>query len=247
MSHEQGLDGGASERESGVDANTGTNQRGSGETASLSPESAASDIGARAAEVKRARPGASDYSAQFESLVDFAQERGFYETRLIREPKFGSGNEHEVWYDEDSSRIIKATYPNKFGFTIGAGRDATPVQYLDRLALQNEVFGDEICVEGVANELGRIRIVTSQPYIEGRPATAQEMEEEFDRLGFRPLTVDGNEIWYRLPDGVMAFDAHPRNFLTDDSGTVHPIDVNMVHVDPDLKARLDRQLPPDEG
>ena len=71
------------------------------------------------------------------------------------------GEEHRVWLDEDGRRYFKATFPGKFAFTIilrpeGTPdlTEGTPLDYLERLLLQNSIFGDSIALEGVAEEEG---------------------------------------------------------------------------------------------
>ncbi|MEO6784924.1 MAG: hypothetical protein ABI318_02220 [Chthoniobacteraceae bacterium] len=66
-----------------------------------------------------------------------------------------STSEHEVWYRESDNRAVKRTWPGFFGQVPiwKAGRldraPATPVQYLERQRLQNEVFDGDIVLEGV--------------------------------------------------------------------------------------------------
>ena len=205
-------------------------------------ELAADDIARGAAAVRRVRADASDYSAEFESLIDFAQRLGFCEDERLTAPPDTRGHEHEVWFSERDRRVLKATYPNKFGLTLGVHRDATPSQYLRRLALQNRVFDDDIRLIGVWNDRGRLRIVTSQPMIEGRTATDAEMEATLITLRFVPLFADADPLWYRPADRVLAFDAHPRNFVITPAGMVIPIDVNLVSASDDIAARLDAEL-----
>ncbi len=94
------------------------------------------------------------------------------------------GEEHRVWPAPDNTRYWKATYPGCAGFTvisiedIGGPPDLTtalPLEYLERLLLQNQLFGDEIRLEGVAVEGGKTVIITSQPVLIGEPANEEDI------------------------------------------------------------------------
>src|ERR1043166_5007013 len=84
------------------------------------------------------------------------------------------GEEHRVWPAPDRARYWKATYPGCSGFTVIALSEvgnqpdltpALPLEYLERLILQNQLFGDDIRLEGIALEEGKTVIVTSQPVL----------------------------------------------------------------------------------
>jgi hypothetical protein len=63
-------------------------------------------------------------------------------------------------------------------------RDATPFEYLSRLVLFNRTFGDDIQLEGIICDPGRVAIVTSQPVIRGRAATPAELKGAMENWGF---------------------------------------------------------------
>ena len=80
----------------------------------------------------------------------------------------GGGQEHRVWHDLQRKCYMKATYAGRYGWVaaldyrfnkrtqedephIGMG-DALPLEYLDRLVLQNEVFRDDIRLEGFSHD-----------------------------------------------------------------------------------------------
>ena len=84
------------------------------------------------------------------------------------------GEEHRLWLAEEGQRYFKATFPGRCGFAViltHAGvpdlADATPLEYLERLILQNRVFGDKVRLEGITQEPGGTAIVTSQPHLWG--------------------------------------------------------------------------------
>lgn len=124
---------------------------------------------------------------------------------------------------------------------------ALPLEYLERLLLQNSLFGDRIEFEGIAQEKGQLVIVTSQPTLLGEPVTYEEMTAFMRKLWFQPLTGlslgrPGSLAFYRDLDEVAAFDAHPGNFVKDDNGVVLPIDLILVRAGEPLQKALQAHL-----
>ena len=114
------------------------------------------------------------------------------------------------------------------------------MEYLDRLLLQNSIFGDRITLEGVAQEDGQLVIVTAQPTMIGSDVDKDEMLAFMAKLWFQLLTGlslgrPGALAFYRDLDEVAACDAHPGNFVKDDNGVVLPIDLVMVRADAALQ------------
>jgi len=163
------------------------------------------------------------------------------------------GQEHRVWFSESAGRYYKATHAGRYGWYafvdsrydkrtqedelfIGMG-GATPLQYLDRLLLQNEVFADEIRLEGMWIEAEGLAILTSQPFIAGSPVKPAEILESMEMLGFEripglPANADDCFSFYHRATRVGAFDAHTLNFVREHlSGDIVPIDLVMVRAD----------------
>lgn len=69
---------------------------------------------------------------------------------------------------------------------IGMG-DATPLEYLDRLALQNEVFEDDIRLESLAIELEGLAILTTQPFICGGQAKPAKILCAMSQISFERI------------------------------------------------------------
>ena len=165
-----------------------------------------------------------------------------------------AGEEHRVWLDTRSQRYFKATHAGRFGFAIIALPDGTveltggtPLEYLERLLLQNSLFGDRIHLEGVAIESGKTVVLTSQPNVAGQAVTADDMLAFMAKLWFQSLRGlslgrPGALAFYRDLDEVAAFDAHPGNFVKDDNGVVLPIDLVMVRADDELQKALKPHL-----
>ena len=156
--------------------------------------------------------------------------------------------------DTRSQRYFKATHAGRFGFAIIALPDGTveltggtPLEYLERLLLQNSLFGDRIRLEGVAMESGKTVVLTSQPNVAGQAVTTDDMLAFMAKLWFQPLRGlslgrPGALAFYRDLDEVAAFDAHPGNFVKDDNGVVLPIDLVMVRADDELQKALKPHL-----
>lgn len=169
------------------------------------------------------------------------------------------GGEHIVHFSQERSRVIKIAHSNSYGFVVDEEllmdswtlmmrpqlkhRRALPSEYLFRWALLDAVFGLVTTFEGTRQIAGgELSLVISQPFIgvEDRDDDVPEWHEVNQFLiayGF--LKVDDRHIaeslikgavWYRQNDGVLLSDVFPRNFRSDATGAVIPIDlvVNIV-------------------
>lgn len=133
-----------------------------------------------------------------------------------------------------------------------AGPDLTyalPSEYLARLALSNDLFGDDVRLEGIAREVGELVVFTSQPTIVGEAARPDEiiafMEKRWlRRIGGEALGHAGALSFYRDLDQVAVFDAHPANVLKDDAGRILPIDLIAIRASESLAVQLDKLAPP---
>lgn len=157
-----------------------------------------------------------------------------------------------MWLNPEGTRVFKATHPGKAGFTVVALPEtngqpeltaALPLEYLERILLQNQLFGDDLKLEGLAGEPGGVSIVTSQPVLVGVAPTPAEITAFPQQLWFQPLTGlqlghPGALAFYRDLDEVAVFDAHVANFVKDTNGTVLPIDLILVRADAALQRAL---------
>lgn len=114
----------------------------------------------------------------------------------------------------------------KKGVTLGS---ATPAEYADRWQLFNDVFGDDVRVEGYSRRPdGSLGLVVSQQHVLGRPTSEVEMVNYLHTLGFEQATNPhglNGWSWIRHSDDVVLADVKPDNFRTDDKGRVHALDV----------------------
>lgn len=101
-------------------------------------------------------------------------------------------------------------------------RAATPSEYLERLRLANEKFGDAIRFLGVLERADGWSLVTSQPNVPGGPPTAREVEQFFRANGFRQVN---EKTWFRAADRLLVGDAHVANLKRTKAGDIVPFDL----------------------
>jgi Serine/Threonine/Tyrosine Kinase found in polyvalent proteins len=184
---------------------------------------------------------------QLESLALEAERKG----RLYAEPdqlRIG-GVEHDVLPDPESGTILKFTKQDRaayaVNFDLGTPRmePALPLEYLDRLMLQNEIFGDNLRFVGIVGRVGNRRIVTRQDLVEGRPARWEEIILMMNDLGFTKLRHNhgiGYENSYAfVRDDAVVFDLRPANVFVTDDGIIVPIDSIPVKLPSGKRAFFD--------
>lgn len=145
------------------------------------------------------------------------------------------GQEHDIWNWGD--RVVKVTRDGIFGLAPGLelalvsssedGRrfqlwEASPLEYLERLQLQNLLVpGLNMLVGVVAESDGNVAIVTAQPRFEIASVTEAEIDAWFAGLDFQKVTASG---YYRAADNLAVFDAHAKNLVRFED-TLIPFDV----------------------
>lgn len=173
---------------------------------------------------------------QWSCLLEWAEAAGKILPLEFPAPDREGGREHDVSLHEPSGRWIKHTKPSACGFTVSWSDDgrpylhnARPLDYLQRLLWQNEALGDDVHFVGLWPERPhRWRIVTTQPGLQGVPATLEELSAAFVAAGFHLLPWRGlgyqDSLSFRL-DGFDLWDVHPANVLLSPEGLPLPIDV----------------------
>ena len=146
------------------------------------------------------------------------------------------GQEHDVYHDEATDRYFKVTRDGIFGLSAGmdlalvssdmdARRfqlwEASPIEYLERLLLQNELVPELNRLEGVIDQGEDVAIVSSQPRFDIVPVTLAEIDAWFASQGFEKVTACG---YYRAEDNLGVFDAHAKNLVRFED-TLIPFDV----------------------
>lgn len=152
--------------------------------------------------------------------------------KLIR-----GGQEHELFHDQLTDRYIKVTRNGVFGLSPGielalvssaqdARRfhlwEASPIEYLERIHLQNLLVPALNQLEGIIHQAnGELAIVTSQPRFDIIPVSTAEIDAWFAARGFEKIT---DSAYYRREDNLGVFDAHDKNLVRADDDLI-PFDV----------------------
>ncbi len=173
---------------------------------------------------------------QWSALRSWASGQGKILPLTFPPPEREGGREHDVTLHETSGRWIKYTKPSASGYTVSWRADGTPflhnalpLDYLQRLIWQNEVFGDDIRLIGLwAQDPHHWRIVTTQPGLQGTRATLDELAAAFGAVGFQILPWRGvgyeGSLALRF-EGFDIWDVHPANVLLSPDGLPLPLDV----------------------
>jgi hypothetical protein len=158
------------------------------------------------------------------------------------------GREHDLTFIEGSRNWLKFTKPASAGYVVSfdlgapALEPALPLEYLERLLLQNEIFADQVTFVGVAGEIYQPRIVTRQPHIPGEDATQDEIINLMTELGFGRLP-DRFSVGYAdslafISDEVAVFDLRPANVVRTEDGLIVPINSIPFRLNAEARAIL---------
>lgn len=116
-------------------------------------------------------------------------------------------------------------------------RKATPREYLRRLTLQNEMFGDEIRIIGLTR--GN-RFVTTQPTLCGGEPSEIEIRDMLEGVGWERVPMGVQELphvlmgsaWWHPDENLILLDARKPNFKITQSAVL-PIDLVIADLPPD--------------
>ena len=76
------------------------------------------------------------------------------------------GNEHQVWFQQESKTYLKATWPDFFGLLVvhrpHEEHKVSPIAYLERWHLHNEVFRDQVVFVGAHQSDAGLRLLIRQ-------------------------------------------------------------------------------------
>jgi hypothetical protein len=186
--------------------------------------------------------GTASLSRQKEDLSQWADRLGLLlsaddlPAKVVR-----GGQEHELFHDEATDRYFKLTRGGVFGMSPGIELalvssaeearqfhlwEASPLEYLERLHLQNLLVPGLNTLEGVIVQPGNeMVIVISQPRFDIVEVTVEEIDRWFHGLGFEKITTAG---YYREEDNLGIFDAHEKN-ITRAGEWMVPFDVIPCH------------------
>lgn len=203
-------------------------------TAGITLEASVDELRRRCEAVARLQGGSTYYHEELGIFRNFAERKGFFladpPPELSRTPD-EEGNEHQVWFDRNSATYLKATWPDFFGLLVIHRHDedakASPVAYLERWHLHNELFGDRVEFLGVLETDGQMRLLIRQPAIVGIPATVEQIEAFFSNNGWLPFTVGGELAFFDPERNVVISDTHRGNLILMDDGLLAPIDLRV--------------------
>lgn len=189
----------------------------------------------------------SIYDESFRRLVTWAEESRCRFPDL--EPLKTGGREHDLTFMPAFGEWLKFTKPSAAGYVVSfesgkpALENATPLEYLDRLTIQNEIFADTVSFLGVSGERFNPRMVTIQKDIPGVEASDEQiihmMTEGmgFTRLPPRFYAGYENSLSFIRGD-VAVFDLRPANVVLTPDGFIVPIDSIPVRLDAESRAFL---------
>lgn len=205
-----------------------------GTAAGVPLEAHVAELQSRREAAARLYDGSTYYREEYESFRQYAREKACFLTHppeaIDRQPD-DEGNEHQVWYHEATASFVKATWPDFFGLPVmqrpHEDDQASPIDYLERWQLHNELFGDGIAFLGVLEVEGKMRLVIRQPAIAGAPATLENICDFFTSNGWSRFTVGGEIAFYDPVHKVAISDTHRGNLILMDDGLLAPIDLRV--------------------
>ena len=182
----------------------------------------------------------SVYDESFRRLVIWAEEdeRFFEGLQPLKE----GGREHDLTYDPATGTWLKFTKAAAAGYVVSFDsgvptlEPGLPLEYLERLAIQNEIFADRVTFVGIAAERHRARIVTRQPDIPGEAAEPAEIIRMMEKeIGFSLLpkrfSIGYENSLAFIRDDIAVFDLRPANVVRTHTGVIVPIDAIPVRLD----------------
>ncbi len=140
----------------------------------ISLQAQVEELRRRAQTVARLQGGHTHYLEEVRIFREYIEEHRFLLRRSkasLNLPPDEEGNEHQVWFLPEESRFIKVTWPDFFGLSVLYRQDedshASPIAYLERWQLHNELFGDNVEFVGVLMEGTKMRLVYSNRPLRG--------------------------------------------------------------------------------
>lgn len=150
------------------------------------------------------------------------------EIKEITSGKVGNGQENQVYLSKDGKTVIKLNN------LLMVDREFRFNEFLDRIKAHNEFTPDDMYTPlGFAlNEDGDFCLVLEQPYVNGEPATQEEIDDYMESHGYDlyPVRVSADEVGAGWSNGEFEiWDTKPRNVLKDKNGDLHFIDTVIQH------------------
>lgn len=119
---------------------------------------------------------------------------------------------------------------------------ALPLEYLRRLNLQNELFGDDIRIVGLTRAN---RFAITQPTLRGGEPCENEIRDLLEEAGWQRVPIALQDLpdqlmgsaWWNDGEGLVLLDARKPNFKKTDFGVL-PIDLILADLPPEMRKRL---------
>ncbi len=191
-------------------------------------------------------PEGERYGAEWRALESWCAEEGLIANAACV-PERKGGREHDLRQISESGVWLKFTMPWASGYAVDlSGQEpillpARPLQYLERMRMQNRYFGDAIRFVGISADAKQRRMIIMQPDITGRPPTWAELDEWFHGQGYRKLGVRKLGAYDSVAyagHGVGVFDVRPANVVVSDDQRLFPIDLILRKLTPNQTKRL---------
>lgn len=192
------------------------------------------ELRSRCEAVSRLQGGSTYYHEELGIFRSYAEESGLYLSEpppeLSRAPD-DEGNEHQVWYLSGTETVLKATWPDFFGLLVihrpNEEHKASPIAYLERWHLHNELFGDQVVFLGALQTDSGLRLLIRQPAIAGTPATDEQIQQFFTDTGWKRFSIEGNTAFFAPERSIVISDTHRGNLILMDDGLLAPIDLRV--------------------
>jgi len=195
-------------------------------------------------------------------LIDWARNAGVLLTETPdryqpNSPKDIGGSEHHVFEGDRWVKITKGD-GSAYGYQpLDEGKAnewmisrerADLASYLEKLALHNQVFHDDIVLHGIiATPVGNVSLIISQPDYQGTYAgTYNAIQPAMETAGFvrvEPPSARMEEpsAYYRPADNIAVIDLHSENAILEDNGTfLRVFDNIMLQPTEALRATFER-------
>lgn len=133
--------------------------------------------------------------------------------------KLAEGGEAKVFYNDGDTNVIKILSTEYF---------ITPQFALDRITLHNTLFPESaLKITGFGRSSdGKFQFLVEQPFIQGTPATQEEIDKFITKVGFTKSTKDRGNTF--VTDDLYVSDLHDENVIKTPKG-------NLVVIDADLR------------
>jgi len=212
------------------------------QTPRITLEASADELRCRFEAIARLQGGSTYYQEELGIFRNYIREKDLYlhtSPRELSHPPDDEGNEHQVWFAPDSHSYLKATWPDFFGMRVVHRHDedpkASPIAYLERWSLHNEIFGDRVEFLGVLETDGQLRLLISQPAISGTPATLEQIHDFFSLNGWLRFTQNGEIAFFDPTRNIVISDTHRGNIIRMDDGLLAPIDLRVEAISGSLR------------